>query len=118
VANERATLWVPFSANKRHIVPVSACSSKRLVACTVSPRKKKMTHRTMQMTGLGSLMKEGTQHLSGLEEAVLRNIEACKQLAQITRTSLGPNGLSCFHYKSNFLLLTSMGFFFGLRLQA
>jgi hypothetical protein len=38
------------------------------------------------------MLKEGHKHLSGLEEAVLKNIEACKQLAQITRTSMGPNG--------------------------
>jgi len=42
--------------------------------------------------GLQSMLKEGHKHLSGLEEAVLKNIEACKQLAQITRTSMGPNG--------------------------
>lgn len=28
----------------------------------------------------------------GVDEAVIRNIEAAKQLAQIVRTSLGPNG--------------------------
>jgi hypothetical protein len=39
-------------------------------------------------------MKEGTEHLSGLEQAILRNIEACKQLGDLTRTSLGPNGTS------------------------
>ena len=37
---------------------------------------------------------EGHKHLSGLDEAVIRNIEACKQLSQITRTSLGPNGMN------------------------
>ena len=37
---------------------------------------------------------EGSSHLSGLEEAVLKNIEACKQLSQMTRTSLGPQGLN------------------------
>ncbi len=42
--------------------------------------------------GLQSMLKEGHKHLSGLEEAVLKNIEACKQLAQIARTSMGPNG--------------------------
>jgi len=42
--------------------------------------------------GLQAMLKEGHKHLSGLEEAVLKNIEACKQLAQITRTSMGPNG--------------------------
>lgn len=39
-----------------------------------------------------AMLKEGHKHLSGLEEAVLKNIEACKGLAQITRTSMGPNG--------------------------
>lgn len=32
-------------------------------------------------------------HDAGLEEAILRNIEACRQLASITRTSLGPNAM-------------------------
>ena len=41
---------------------------------------------------LQAMLKEGHKHLSGLEEAVLKNIEACKSLAQITRTSMGPNG--------------------------
>uniref|UniRef100_A0A4W5LSP9 Uncharacterized protein n=1 Tax=Hucho hucho TaxID=62062 RepID=A0A4W5LSP9_9TELE len=31
-------------------------------------------------------------HYSGLEEAVFRNIQACKELAQTTRTAYGPNG--------------------------
>jgi len=39
-----------------------------------------------------SMLKEGHKHLSGLDEAVLKNIDACKQLSTITRTSLGPNG--------------------------
>ena len=42
--------------------------------------------------GIQSMLKEGHQHLSGLEEAVLKNIEAVKALSNITRTSLGPNG--------------------------
>lgn len=40
------------------------------------------------------MLKEGHKHLSGLEEAVLKNIDACKQLSVITRTSLGPNGMN------------------------
>eukprot|EP00887_Chlorella_sp_A99_P001971 scaffold18.g1971.t1 len=44
--------------------------------------------------GLQAMLKEGHKHLSGLEEAVLKNIDACKQLAQITRTSMGPNGMN------------------------
>jgi T-complex protein 1 subunit theta len=51
--------------------------------------------------GIQSLLKEGHRHLSGLEEAVLKNIDACRELAVITRTSYGPNGesppaCSCF----------------------
>jgi len=42
--------------------------------------------------GLPGLLKDGYKHLSGLEEAIIKNIEAVKKLAQITRTSLGPNG--------------------------
>jgi hypothetical protein len=42
--------------------------------------------------GVSTLLKDGFKHFSGLEEAILKNVEACKQLAQITRTSLGPNG--------------------------
>ncbi|KAF1534994.1 T-complex protein 1 subunit theta, partial [Eudyptula minor] len=33
-------------------------------------------------------------HYSGLEEAVYRNIQACKELAQTTRTAYGPNGMN------------------------
>jgi hypothetical protein len=42
--------------------------------------------------GLQSMLKDGHKHLSGVEEAVVRNIEACKGLSHITRTSMGPNG--------------------------
>ena len=42
--------------------------------------------------GIPNLFKEGTKHRSGLHEAIFRNVDACKQLADITRTSLGPNG--------------------------
>ena len=37
---------------------------------------------------------DGHKHMSGLDEAVIKNVEACKQLSKITRTSLGPNGAS------------------------
>ncbi|XP_077239976.1 T-complex protein 1 subunit theta-like [Tasmannia lanceolata] len=48
----------------------------------------------MQPYGIQSMLKEGHKHLSGLDEAVLKNIDACKQLSIITRTSLGPNGMN------------------------
>jgi T-complex protein 1 subunit theta len=44
--------------------------------------------------GLSGLLKEGSKHISGVDEAVLRNIDACKQLATIVRTSIGPNGMN------------------------
>ncbi|CAG9321312.1 unnamed protein product [Blepharisma stoltei] len=44
--------------------------------------------------GLQNLLKEGARHYSGLEEAILKNIDACKQLTAITRTSLGPLGMN------------------------
>ncbi|VFQ92741.1 unnamed protein product [Cuscuta campestris] len=48
----------------------------------------------MQPYGIQSMLKEGHKHLSGLDEAVLKNIGACKELSAITRTSLGPNGMN------------------------
>ncbi|KAL5205041.1 hypothetical protein ABZP36_009912 [Zizania latifolia] len=44
--------------------------------------------------GIQSMLKEGHKHLSGLEEAVIKNIDACRELSAITRTSLGPNGMN------------------------
>ncbi|XP_051129330.1 T-complex protein 1 subunit theta-like [Andrographis paniculata] len=49
---------------------------------------------SMQPYGIQSMLKEGHRHLSGLDEAVIKNIDACKQLSTITRTSLGPNGMN------------------------
>lgn len=42
--------------------------------------------------GLQAMLKDGYKHMSGLSEAVLKNLEACQELSKITRTSLGPNG--------------------------
>ena len=38
------------------------------------------------------LFKAGYKYMSGLEEAVLRNIQAVGELTEIVRTSFGPNG--------------------------
>jgi len=43
--------------------------------------------------GFQNLLKEGHKHLSGLEEALMKNINACKEISKITKTSLGPNGM-------------------------
>lgn len=48
----------------------------------------------MPNQGIGGLLKEGSKHISGVEEAVLKNIDACKQLGGIIRTSIGPNGMN------------------------
>eukprot|EP00930_Biecheleria_cincta_P023269 TRINITY_DN1683_c0_g1_i2.p1 TRINITY_DN1683_c0_g1~~TRINITY_DN1683_c0_g1_i2.p1 ORF type:complete len:558 (+),score=138.59 TRINITY_DN1683_c0_g1_i2:55-1674(+) len=47
-----------------------------------------------QQSGFQSLLKDGGKHFSGVDEALLKNIEACKNLAQITKTSLGPYGMN------------------------
>ncbi|KAG1711827.1 hypothetical protein DVH05_009069 [Phytophthora capsici] len=44
--------------------------------------------------GLSSMLKDGHKHFEGVDEAVAKNIDAVKQLAAITRSSLGPNGMN------------------------
>lgn len=44
--------------------------------------------------GLQAMLKDGYKLFSGVNEAVVKNIEACKELSTITKTSLGPNGES------------------------
>lgn len=41
--------------------------------------------------GFQSMLKDGYRHYQGLEEALSRNIEACKAITNITKTSYGPN---------------------------
>jgi len=45
-------------------------------------------------TVLQNMLKDGAKHFSGLDEAIFRNLEACKQLTQITKSSYGPNGMN------------------------
>lgn len=44
--------------------------------------------------GMAQMMKDGARYFRGLEEAVYRNISACKQFAQTVRTAYGPNGMN------------------------
>lgn len=44
--------------------------------------------------GLGGLLKDGYRTFTGIDEVTAKNIEACKTLTDITKTSLGPYGLS------------------------
>ncbi|CAM9573539.1 unnamed protein product, partial [Heterosigma akashiwo] len=46
-----------------------------------------------QAAGLGGMLKSGHQMFSGLDEAVVRNIEAAQKIAEIVKTSMGPNGM-------------------------
>jgi len=47
-----------------------------------------------QAAGLQGMLKGGHQHYEGVDEAVAKNIDAVKQLAQKMSTSLGPNGMN------------------------
>lgn len=47
-----------------------------------------------QAAGLGGMLKKGHKSMDGLEGATLRNVEACREISTITRTSLGPNGMN------------------------
>jgi T-complex protein 1 subunit theta len=44
--------------------------------------------------GIEAMLKEGCKHLQGLNEAVIPNLEACKNLGCIMRSSMGPTGAS------------------------
>ncbi|XP_017877168.1 T-complex protein 1 subunit theta [Ceratina calcarata] len=44
--------------------------------------------------GMSQMLKDGARYFSGLEEAVYRNITACKEFAQTVRTAYGPNGMN------------------------
>ncbi len=48
-----------------------------------------------------SLLKEGTKYLQGVNEAIIKNLEAVKELSVVTRTSMGPNG-NFFHLYCSF----------------
>ncbi|CAN0229270.1 unnamed protein product, partial [Discosporangium mesarthrocarpum] len=45
-------------------------------------------------SGLQGMLKSGHTSYEGVDEAIIRNINAAKQLAAIVRTSLGPNGMN------------------------
>jgi len=47
-----------------------------------------------QQHGLNHILKEGGQHFAGIDEAIVKNIEACRRIGEITATSLGPNGMN------------------------
>jgi len=46
-----------------------------------------------QAAGITGMLKDGHKHIEGVDDAIVRNLEAAKQLATIVHTSLGPNGM-------------------------
>merc|ERR1711865_698992 len=56
----------------------------------MGPRQLKM----QSAGGLPSMLKHGATHSEGVQDAIIRNLEACEALTTITRTSLGPNGMN------------------------
>merc|ERR1711962_738795 len=52
----------------------------------------KMALHVPRAPGFASMMKDGAKHYSGLEEAVFRNISACKEFSTTLKTAYGPRG--------------------------
>ncbi|KAH8740191.1 hypothetical protein FG386_001852 [Cryptosporidium ryanae] len=44
--------------------------------------------------GVTNLLKDGSRAFSGIDEVVLRNIDACSNLSEITQTSYGPRSMN------------------------
>ena len=44
--------------------------------------------------GFASMLKDGAQFFSGVEEAVVRNIGACREFAATVQSAYGPNGMN------------------------
>jgi len=44
--------------------------------------------------GFSGMLKDGYKSMSGLDMAILKNIEACKELGKKTTSSMGPNGMN------------------------
>jgi len=44
--------------------------------------------------GFQSMLKEGARFYSGLDEVAMKNIDACKELAETTKSAYGPNGMN------------------------
>ncbi|TKC42995.1 hypothetical protein EI555_016393, partial [Monodon monoceros] len=69
-------------------------STRSRIVKSVLTAQMAMALHVPKAPGFAQMLKEGAKHFSGLEEAVYRNIQACKELAQTTRTAYGPNGMN------------------------
>lgn len=63
----------------------------------IAPPLQRLLHPAIKMLspayGFQNLLKEGHRHYAGAEEALLRNVEACRELSALTRSSFGPLGM-------------------------
>jgi len=53
-----------------------------------------MAFHVPKAPGFSQMLKDGAKHYHGLEEAVYRNISACKELTQTTKSAFGPHGMN------------------------
>ncbi|CAN8011327.1 unnamed protein product [Ixodes pacificus] len=53
-----------------------------------------MSFRGGSTTALSQMLKEGSRHFQGVDEALFRSIEACVQLSHSVASAYGPNGLN------------------------
>ena len=90
--------YVAYNQASDFLILVSASrqgdgSSSRGPALTELCCSDSATRPDMQQAGgIPSMLKHGATHAEGVQDAIIRNLEACEALTTITRTSLGPNG--------------------------
>lgn len=53
-----------------------------------------MTFRGISTGALSQMLKEGSRHYQGVDEALFRSIEACVELSRCVASAYGPNGLN------------------------
>ncbi|KAI5410140.1 T-complex protein 1 subunit theta [Lathyrus oleraceus] len=83
----------PMEATDISVLLKRSSGNKGPIVRERTPRSK-ICFNSQSSYGMQSMLKECHKHLSGLDEAILKNTDACNQLFTITRTSLGPNGMN------------------------
>ena len=58
------------------------------------PKTDEMALHVPRAPGFASMLKDGAQFFSGVEEAVVRNIGACREFAATVQSAYGPNGMN------------------------
>ena len=78
--------WTKTSCHRRRVI--------NLFLVADPPSDLRMALHVPRAPGFASMMKDGARFFSGLEEAVIRNIGACKEFAETVQTCYGPNGMN------------------------